>query len=261
MKREGIMKGIVIFNLLGMAAGALFPGLALATATVHPFSTDASFSDLRDRSVARCEGLRCGSSFSTNASFLDWLLESNNQDADENPRTKRGDDFCLINFEPNEMNLVWSDRPIFIIQGGPRSLALYRDTSQDPIWEYPVNDIEVVAYAGPPLEPDTAYTLRVRHPDFPSSIYEEREVQTMDLEEEGLTTVELIVLENDLRTSGAASATAIAIAKADLLWQRDLRTDAWGAIWAFQQESAEVAEAIATGIDALCNPDPIANLE
>ncbi|MEM9120729.1 MAG: hypothetical protein AAGD09_23020 [Cyanobacteria bacterium P01_F01_bin.56] len=250
-----MMKGITAFNLLGIIAHAVFPGLALASVAVQTSNTDASLSNWRSRSVARCaEGHRCAPSLSNDASFLDWLLESDNQDANEDPRTKRGDDFCLVNFEPNVVNQVWSDRPTFIIQGSPRSLALYRDTDPDPIWEYPVNDIEVVAYAGPPLEPDTAYTLRVGHPDFPASIYEERELRTLNFEEEFETTVVLLASENERRGASETSETAIAIAKADLLWQQDLGVDAWSAIWTFQQASPEVAEAIATGVDALCNP-------
>ncbi|MBE7385080.1 MAG: hypothetical protein F6J95_027170 [Leptolyngbya sp. SIO1E4] len=184
--------------------------------------------------------------------FLDWLLESDNQDGNENPRTKRGDDFCLVNFEPNVVNQVWSDRPTFIIQGGPRSLALYRDTSQDPIWEHPVNDAEVVVYTGPPLEPDTVYTFRAQHSRFASSIYEERELRTMSFDEEAQTTANLLSLEGEMRNGESVTETDIAIAKADYFWRFELEAEAWAAIWPLQKESPEVAEAVATSVEHLC---------
>lgn len=183
--------------------------------------------------------------------FLDWLRHPDTGAPPRGPRPGEGL-FCVVNWVADEENVVWSDRPTFIIEGGPRSLALYRDISQEPIWEHPVTDAQVVVYIGPPLEPDTVYTFRAQHPRFASSIYEERELRTMSFDEEALTTANLIALEGETRNSGEASETAIAIAKADYFWQFELEAEAWAAIWPLQKESPEVAEAIATSVEHLC---------
>ncbi len=263
MRSERFVMGIVAFSRFGVAVNVVFPGLGLADAAVSTLRTAAPIQEGRSSYAAKCDRCGPGLTLRTDASFLDWLLEADNQDADENPRTKRGDEFCVVNFESDGVSQVWRDRPTFVIQGSPRSLALYRDTAQDPIWEYPVNEITVVVYTGPPLEPDTTYTLRARHPDFPSSIYEQRELQTVSFEEEVKTAVSLFALENESRTSGEDSETAIAIARADYFWQQGLETDAWATLWPLQAESSEVAEAISISTDRLCNlaPDFGTNLE
>jgi hypothetical protein len=183
--------------------------------------------------------------------FLDWLRHP---DTGEPPRGPRPGDgrFCVVNFVANVENLVWSDRPAFIVQGSPRSLAVYRDTAQDPIWEYPVNEAEVVVYTGPPLEPDTVYTLRARHSQFPSSIYEQRQLRTMSFDNEVQTTGNLLALEGEMRNGESVTEADIAIAKADYFWQQGLETDAWAAIWALRTESSEVAGALQMGYEKLC---------
>lgn len=190
---------------------------------------------------------------STDSAFLGWLLESSdNQDGNENPRTKRGDDFCLVTLQPGEVNQVWSDRPTFLIQGNPRSLALYRAGLADPIWTYPVNQADTVVYTGPPLAPETDYTLRAEHSQFPSSIYEERTFTLPSIEEQTAIAFALADLESQLRQNDAADDER-AIAKADYLWQNGFETDAWATILPLQSQSSEVAAAITTGVDALCN--------
>jgi len=230
MRSAWLANGAIALSLSGVAVNAVFPGFGFASGARPALRTEAA--------------------------FLNWLFESDNQDRNETPRTKRGDDFCLVNFEPNVVNQVWRDRPAFIVQGSPRSLAVYRDTAQDPIWEYPVNDAEVVVYTGPPLEPDTMYTLRARHPQFPSSIYEQRQLRTMSFDAEAQTTGNLLTLEGETRNAGETSETAIAIAKADYLWEQGLETDAWATLWPLQSADPAVAGAIATGVDAFCNPAP-----
>ncbi|MEO0538898.1 MAG: hypothetical protein AAF215_34215 [Cyanobacteria bacterium P01_A01_bin.123] len=148
--------------------------------------------------------------------------------------------------------MVWSDRPTFIIQGSPRSLALYQDIDQEPIWEHPVNDAEVVVYTGPPLEPDTVYTFRARHPRFESSIFEQRELRTMSFDEEIQTTANLISLEGEMRNGESVTESDIAIAKADYFWRFGLEAEAWAATWPLQKGSPEVTEAIATSVEHLC---------
>ena len=185
------------------------------------------------------------------SAFLDWLLGAENPDGDEEPRTKRGDDFCLVTLAPNRVNLIWSDRPTFIVQGSRRSLALYRDPAQDPIWDYPVNDAEVVVYTGPPLEPDTVYTLRAQHQHFPSSIYEQRQLRTLSFEDEVQTTMELFALEGELRTGGE-SEEAIALARADYFWQQGFEADAWATVLPLQGELTEVMAAVQMGYEQWC---------
>lgn len=186
--------------------------------------------------------------------FLDWLRHPDDGTPPRGPRPGGGS-FCVVNYASGAENVVWSDRPTFIIQGSPRSLALYRNTDQEPIWEYPVNDAEVVVYTGPPLEPDTTYTFRAQHSQFPSSIYEQRELRTMSFDDEWRTTANLISLEGEMRNGESVTEADIAIAKADYFWRFGPEAEAWAAIWPLQAESPEVAEAISTGVDALCNPD------
>ncbi|MGD1940037.1 MAG: hypothetical protein ACFB0G_01875 [Leptolyngbyaceae cyanobacterium] len=193
--------------------------------------------------------------------FLNWL---SHPDAGEPPNGPRpGDNFCLVTLGSAGENSIWSDRPTFIIQGSPRSLAIYQDVTAAPIWEHPVNDAEVVAYTGPPLEPDTVYTFRARHPRFESTIYEQRELRTMSFDDEVQTTANLISLEGEMRNGGPVTETEIAIARADYFWQQGLETDAWATLWPLQAESSEVAEAISISTDRLCNlaPDFGTNLE
>ena len=140
-------------------------------------------------------------------------------------------------------------------------MALYRDTNEDPIWEYPVNDAEVVVYTGPPLEPDTMYTFRARHPRFEASIFEQRELRTLSFDDEVQTTGDLLILEGEMRAEETTAETDIAIAKADYLWQQGLETDAWATIWPLQSADLAVAGAIATGVDTFCNPDSSSSLE
>lgn len=186
--------------------------------------------------------------------FLDWLRHPDTGAPPRGPRP--GDNFCLVNLAMGSENAIWSDRPTFIIQGSPRSLALYLDTAQDPIWEYPVNTADVVVYTGPPLQPDTVYTLRAQHAQFPATIYEQRQLKTMSFEAEVQATINLLALEDDWRNAREASETAIEIAKADYFWQQGLETDAWATLWPLQAADPAVAGAIATGVDARCNPAP-----
>lgn len=194
--------------------------------------------------------------------FLDWLRHPDDGTPPRGPRPGEGS-FCVVNYASGAENVVWSDRPTFIVQGNPRSLALYQDIDQDPIWEHPVNDAQVIVYTGPPLEPDTIYTFRAQHPRFASSIYEERELRTMSFDDEIQTTANLIALEGEMRNGESVTEADIAIAKADYFWRFELGAEAWAAIWPLQKESPEVAAAIATGVDSLCNPDstPSTHLE
>ena len=164
---------------------------------------------------------------STDSAFLGWLLEtSENQDGNENPRTKRGDDdFCLVTLAAGTVNPLWSDRPVFIMHGEPRSLVLYQDGVEEPIWEHAANVAAAVIYDGPPLKPESIYTLRAPHPQFPSTNYEQRRLMPLRFEDESQTTMELLELEGERRQAGDSEAE-IALAKADYFWQQGLETDA-----------------------------------
>lgn len=188
------------------------------------------------------------------SAFLGWLFgTAENQDANENPRTKRGDDFCLVTFEPGIVNPLWSDRPRFLIQGEPRSLALYRDGEDEPFWTYSVNSDEAVTYAGVPLRPGVVYTLRAEHAQFPASQYEERQLVVVSTEEQMAIALDLMTIEEEMQQAGA-TAEAIALARADYFWQQGLATDAWEAILPWQTTSPDIAEALQKGYEKLCGP-------
>jgi hypothetical protein len=185
---------------------------------------------------------------SESTAFLDWLL-GGNQDSAEPPHTQRGDNRCIVSLPPNQVTFLWSDRPIFLIEGSPRSLALFAENSDQPFWTYPVNQQQVVTYDGPPLRPEQVYTLRVQHRDFPNSIYEARQVELLSLERQVEIAWALIDVEE-----AESSLVDRALARADYFWAEGLEADAWREVAAVESESAPVAEAIATATERLCNP-------
>lgn len=184
-------------------------------------------------------------------SFIDWLTRSDNPDADDDPRTKRGDEICMAAFAPDIVQNMWRDRPVFVVQGIPRSLALYEGDATDPFWTYPVNQADLVPYSGSALTPGTTYTLRASHPDFPSTRYEERPfIVLSEAGQENIAT-DLLMLQQEMTEAGG-DAEAIALARADYFWQQGLETEAWAEIMPLQGESAEVTEAVEMALENLC---------
>lgn len=183
--------------------------------------------------------------------FLNWLR---NPDADAPPRNKRGDEFCIVGFPQIQGNPSWRDRPTFVIEGNPRSLALYHGDETTPIWTYPVNQETAVTYSGPPLASGVEYTLRVEHAQFRTSNFEQRRFQLLSIEDRVAIALELAALTAELRTAGD-SADAIALAQADYFWQRGLEMDAWAEVVPLQATSAPVDEALKTAYEELCEKE------
>ncbi|MGD1907273.1 MAG: hypothetical protein ACFB0C_14985 [Leptolyngbyaceae cyanobacterium] len=191
---------------------------------------------------------------SASGNFLDWLFGNSPQeppDARENGRAGRGDDYCVVSLPPNQVVPLWSDRPVFLIDGAPRSLVLFAENSDQPIWTYPVNQRQTITYGGPPLRPGQIYTLRAQHKDFPNSIYETRQVELISLERQVEVAWALAGIDG---TEG--SSVDRALARADYFWAEGLEADAWREVMAVQSQSEVAAEAIATATERLCEPPP-----
>ncbi|MDA0266771.1 MAG: hypothetical protein O2890_02015 [Cyanobacteria bacterium] len=183
--------------------------------------------------------------------FLNWIFGT----SDEAPpqggadgHGPRGDTYCIVSLPTDQVTPLWSDRPVFLIEGSPRSLALFAENSDQPIWTYPVNQQQAVTYDGPWLRPGQVYTLHAQHHDFPSSIFEARQIELLSLERQ-------VEIAWALLGMGGADGSSVdqALARADYFWAEGLEADAWREVAAVQAESEVAAEAIATATDRFCN--------
>jgi hypothetical protein len=186
----------------------------------------------------------------TDFTFIHWLT-AENQDENEDSKGKRGDRLCVVNFPSGSTRQVWSDRPLFVVQGPPRSLALYRNGEDEPFWRYPVTQANAIAYSGPPLSPGITYTLRVEHFDFPSTQFEQRQFVLISEDNRIARSRELAELENQMREDGK-SEEAIVIARATHLWQQGLLADAWAQIIPLTTTSSEISDAVETAYEQQC---------
>lgn len=185
-----------------------------------------------------------------NINFIHWLTDEN-QDENEGVGGKRGDNWCVVNFPGGITRQVWSDRPLFLIQGSSRSLALYRKGEDEPFWRYPVTQVEAVTYSGAPLSPGMTYILRMEHSEFPETQYEQRQFVLLGEDDRVARSRELAELENQMRENGK-SEEAIVIARATYLWQQGLLADAWAQIMPLATTSSEVSDAVEIAYDRLC---------
>jgi hypothetical protein len=185
------------------------------------------------------------------ASFLNWLF-TRNDDERESADTKRGDDYCIVSLPPNEVEEIWSDRPVFLIQGDPRHLAIFEGDSDTPLWTYPVNEQSAVVYSGPELEPGKVYTFRAQHVDFPNTIFESRQFQVVSAAERQAIAAELVTVSAAVAADGGSLAD-VAIARADYFWTQGFEADAWREIAVAQQLSLDAAEAVEFAYTQLCD--------
>jgi hypothetical protein len=186
------------------------------------------------------------------ASFLDWLFTRRNDDEDTSGSIKRGDDYCIVSLPPDEVEEIWSDRPVFIIQGDPRRLAIFEEGSDTPLWTYPANEQAAVVYGGPELEPGQVYTFRAQHVDFPNSIFESRQFQVVSAAERQAIAADLATVTATVEAEGGSPAD-VAIARADYFWAQGLGADAWREMAVAQQLSLTAAEAVAFAYTQLCD--------
>ncbi len=183
---------------------------------------------------------------------LEWFLDAaTNQDSGEPPRTKRGDDVCWVTLPLGTVSPMLSDRPVFLMQGQPRRLAVYTTDASQPLWQYPVNEAVAVTYDGPPLQPGVVYTLRAAHPRFATTIYEERQFTILNADEQAAIATALSDRTADLQQAGATT-TAIVQAQARYLGEQGLLTDMWVILLPLQATVPEVDAAITAAYTALC---------
>ena len=218
---------------------------------------DASFLEqLKDVNLEADELPRTSqaqSSPALDSSFLEWLNTPPNPDAEETPRTSRGgSEFCFVALDQETVTPLWSDRPVFLIQGGVRNLILHQVDNEEPIWTHSASDTEAITYDGPPLQPGIVYVLRAEHPVFSNDIFVTRQLTLLSVEDQVEIATTLSDLETELQGAGQSEA-AIALARADYFWQQELTVDAWAAVLPLQPTSETVSEAIATAYERICS--------
>jgi hypothetical protein len=190
--------------------------------------------------------------------FLNWL-RGGNQDESEDPNIKRGDEFCITSFPEDRVTPIWSDRPVFLVQGAPRSLAVYAQGRDTPLWTYPVNILESVSYTGAALQAGQVYTLRAAHAQFETTTYQEVQFEVLGILEQVEIALDLADLQTEMQTAGR-SPEEIALARADYFWARGLGADAWAEVAAIQQISPDAQAAIAAAYGRICGfpePEPV----
>jgi hypothetical protein len=189
-------------------------------------------------------------------SFIQWLLGANDETSppqrDAGGTGSRGDDYCIVSLPPNEVEEIWNDRPVFLIQGSPRRLAIFEGDSDIPLWTYPANEQAAVVYSGPELEPGQVYTFRAQHVDFPNTIFESRQFQVVSAAERQAIAAELVTVSAAVAADGGSLAD-VAIARADYFWAQGLGADAWREIAVAQQLSPTAADAVEFAYTQLCN--------
>ena len=188
------------------------------------------------------------------ASFLNWLF-TRNDDEDTSGDIKRGDDYCIVSLPPDEVEEIWSDRPVFLVQGADRRLAIFEAGSDTPLWTYPVNDHAAVVYGGPELEPGQVYTFRAQHVDFPNTIFEARQFRVVSAAERQAIAANLATVTATVEAEGGSPAD-VAIARADYFWTQGLGADAWREMAVAQQLSPDAAEAVELAYTQLCDTSP-----
>lgn len=209
--------------------------------------------DTTDSIHIRIDASGTPASEASDATFLNWLngFEAN-PDADEPPLTKRGgSDFCLVAFDAETTTPIWNDRPDFVIQGDIRRFAVYSEASDEPLWMSDANEAEAVAYTGPSLEPGITYTLRAENPRNPMNDFQARRFTLLSPEEQDAIAAGLLELETAMQASGE-SEEAIALARADYFWERELTVDAWAEVIPLQTTSEVTSEAVAAAYERLC---------
>jgi hypothetical protein len=193
-------------------------------------------------------------------SFINWLWGARDngppfRDGDgQGPRPIDGT-ACIVSLPRGEVEEIWSDRPVFLIQGSPRRLAIFEGDSDIPLWTYPANEQAAVVYSGPELEPGQVYTFRAQHVDFPNTIFESRQFQVVSAAERQAIAADLATVEATVEAEGGSPAD-VAISRADYFWAQGFEADAWREIAVAQQLSLDVAEAVAFAYTQLCGPSP-----
>lgn len=144
--------------------------------------------------------------------------------AKEKPQTSRDDSVQPI--APGVLDgvqVVWSDRPVFVWSGSIGRIDLCDEASGELLWSQPVSpEDQGVAYTGEPLQPGGIYEWMLC--DRLGVANDLVTFQVMSAEERDRIAAELAELEAGLRAEGATT-DAIALQRARYFADRQLWTD------------------------------------
>lgn len=171
----------------------------------------------------------------------------------------RGGGLCLIN--PGQGEVVWTVEPLLLLQGNLQSTALYVADGEEPLWSAPIAPIDdfvaKLPYDGDPLQPGTTYEQQVEmfRLDFSVASSRRYAFQVMpEGEERDHIEAELAQLEAEL-AQAKGDAEAIALAKTEFFFERNLAADALQALFSVDDPSAELVETRQAIIEIVCQQD------
>lgn len=171
----------------------------------------------------------------------------------------RGDGLCLLN--PGQGEVVWTVQPLLLLQGNLQSTALYVADGEEPFWSTPIaptdDFVAKLPYDGDPLQPGNTYEQQVEMFRLDFSVESSRRYafQVMpEGEERDHIEAELAQMEAEL-AQAKEDAEAIAVAKAEFFFERDLSADALQALFSVDTPSAELIETRQAIVETICQQD------
>lgn len=241
---------------------AAIGGLAMA-ATFPPFPSAAA--------EIRSQWLSWGR-------FRTWVgggpLQDTNRGRDGG---SRGSGLCLI--APGDGETIWTLEPLLILQGDLNSTTLYvvdnegaddedlvdgqtsdgGGTEQaDPFWTAPLTPdktfVVIQPYGGDPLQPGTIYEQQIEGFALDGRVFSSRRFPFQIMpegEERDQIATDLAHLEADL-VHDDLDAEAIALAKAEFFFERNLNADALGLLFSVDKPSMDLAKTRQTLVEAIC---------
>jgi hypothetical protein len=165
------------------------------------------------------------------------------------------------------VNVIWSDRPLFMWQSDIRSVKMQRIQLFDPdneqvLWEKALPDsVQSIAYDGTALIPGKEYAWQLEwlllDREQNSWILEENDFRfsVMAADQRRSVTDELQEIIRTLEMEGA-STEAIALQKSNHFQQQGLWTDSLQALHSVETPSEAVQQQIATLINSICPSHP-----
>jgi hypothetical protein len=171
----------------------------------------------------------------------------------------QGGGLCLIN--PGDGEKIWTLEPLLVLQGHLQSTTLYIADDEEPFWSAPISPtadfIAKLPYDGDPLQPGTTYENQVEVFRLDLSTVSSRRYafQVMpEGQERNQIDAELAQLEAEL-AQAEMDAGAIALAKAEFFFERQLSADALSALFSVDDLSTELVETRQAIVEAICSQD------
>jgi hypothetical protein len=178
---------------------------------------------------------------------------------DKDPRSSRGEICPISPFQP----LLWNDRPLIAWRYSPPDGIAHTDlqvtllnfNSRDSVLNQTVAPTDGrLAYTGESLQPGQLYSLGFQLLPSGSDANQVNVIfQVMSPEQRDQIAAQLQALENELTLSNASS-EVISLRKAQYFMQQNLRSDALQVLYAIDNPSALVTQAIERIESSLCRP-------